>query len=190
MSQFTLNPPFRNNFYNGFQTSGRLYVRPNVHLPNGEIDFQTGMVKEAERRTGRTQALRREARQLDTEYMKLQAILKVRVNEKGRRMPLKAAVILILSGFVFFSVLLLVQQGNIMAKESAVRQIEDKVTAAQTVVGDIQAQIDEASDPVQICYTAARDLDMVPGESAQAIYLTALSTRPNQDPIAIRADSN
>lgn len=190
MSQFTLNPPFRSSFSSGFQTNGRMYVRPNVHLPNGEIDFQTGLVKEADRRTGRTQALRREAHQLDAEYTKLQAVLKARADEKGRRMSMKTAVVLILSAFVFFSILLLVQQGNVMAKESVVRQMEEKVTAMQAVVTDIQAQIDTASDPVQICYAAARDLDMVPGESAQAIYLIALNTRPNQAPIAIRAGND
>lgn len=190
MSQYTLNPPFRNYPYNGAQGNGRMYVRPNVYLPNGEIDFQTGMVREAERRTGRTQALRREVRQLDNEYARLQAVLRERVSEKGRRMPLRAAVVLIATAVVIFSVILLVQQGNIIAKENAIAQINENIRSTQAVVADIQALIDEASDPVQICYTAARDLDMIPGESAQAIYLTAPSTRPNQEPIAIRAGNN
>ena len=63
-----------------------------------------------------------------------------------------------------------------------------KSRATQAVVSDIQAQIDEASDPVQVSAIPPQgNLDMVPGESAQAIYLDALSTRPNQDPIMIRA---
>ena len=187
MSQFTLTPPFRNTFYQNVQTGGRLYVRPNVYLPNGEIDSQTGMVMEAQRRTGRTQALRREAHQLDAELIRLQETLRTRANEKGRRISMKAAVVLVLSVFVLFSVILLVQQGNIMAKETVVRQIADKSKNTQAVISDIQGQIDAASDPVQVCYIAARELDMVPGESAQAIFLTAMSTRPNQEPIAIRA---
>ena len=190
MSQYTLNPPFRNNLVHGAQGNTRMYVRPNVYLPNGEIDFQSGMVREAERRTGRTQALRREASQLDSEYARLQAQLQARVNEKGRRMPMRTAVILIAAFIVLFSIVLLVQQGNIIAKENSIEQINENIKATQAVVSDIQAQIDEASDPVQICYTAARDLDMIPGESAEAIYLTALNTRPNQEPIAIRAGTN
>ena len=190
MSQYTLTPPFRSNLVSGAQNSGRLYVRPNVYLPNSEIDFQTGMLREAIRRTGRTQALRSEARQLDSEYARLQTMLKVRAEEKGKRMSLKAAIVIILSMVLLFSVILLVQQGNIVAKQKAVTLLNDKITATQTVINEIQAQINEASDQVQICYTAARDLDMVPGESAQAIYLTAMSTRPGQDPIAIRAGND
>lgn len=190
MSQFTMNPPIRNNMYHGMQESGRMYVRPNVYLPGGEIDFQTGMVREAERRVGRTQALQRESRQLDTEYARLQAMLQARVNEKGRHMPRKAAVALIAAVFVVFSIVLLIQRGNFVAKENAIQQVNESIKATQAVVSDIQAKIDEASDPVQVCYTAARELDMIPGDSAQAIYLTAPSTRPNQEPIAIRAGNN
>jgi len=190
MSQYTLNPPIRNNLYTGPSNGGRFYVRPNVYLPNSEIDLQTGMLREAERRPGRTQALRQEYHQLTSEYMRLEAIRKARESETGRRMSLKAAATLLLAVFIIFSIILLVQQGNIIARKTAISLLNEKISATQSVVSNIQAQIDEASDPVQICYTAARDLDMVPSESAQAIYLTALSTRPGQDPIAIRAGSN
>ncbi|MFH1511743.1 MAG: hypothetical protein ABIG45_00160, partial [Bacillota bacterium] len=124
------------------------------------------------------------------EYARLQAMLKARENEKGLQMSRKVAVTFILAALMLFSVILLVQQGNIIAKEETIRLVSDKIRATQAVVNDITAQLDEASDPVQICYTAARDLDMVPGESAQAIFLTALSTRPNQDPIAVRAGND
>ena len=190
MSQYTLTPPIRNNLYTGPSNGGRFYVRPNVYLPNSEIDLQTGMLREAERRPGRTQALRQEYHQLTSEYAHLDAIRKARENEKGRRMSLKAAATLMLAVVVIFSVVLLVQQGNIASKSSAINLLNEKINSTQTAVRDIQAQIDQASDPVQICYTAARDLDMVPSESAQAIYLTALSTRPGQDPIAIKAGTH
>lgn len=190
MSQFVLNPPVRNKFYTGTQPSGRLYVRPNVYLPNSEVDLETGMVREAARRTGRTQALRSEARRLDTEYQKLQSMLKARANEKGRHMPLKSAVLLIFFVVLVFSVILLVQQGYLVAKEETVRQMNASVQSSREDIAAIQAQIDAASDPVAICYAAARDLGMIPAESAQAIYLTALSTRPAQDPIAIRAGND
>ncbi len=190
MSQFVLNPPVRNKFYTGTQPSGRLYVRPNVYLPNSEIDQDTGMVMEAARRTGRTQALRSEARHLDTEYQKLQSMLKARANEKGMHLPLKSAIVLILFVALIFSVILLVQQGNLIAKEESVRQMNASVQSVREEIADIQTQIDAASDPVAVCYTAARDLGMIPAESAQAIYLTALSTRPAQDPIAIRAGND
>lgn len=190
MSQYVFTPPIRNNTYAGAQRTGRLYVRPNVFLPNSEIDFETGMLRQSERRTGRTQALRREAGRLDLEYAKLQSMLQARANEKGKRMPLRSAIVIILAIVMMFSIILLVQQGNIIAKENSVRQMNAKVQATREEISSLNAQIDEASDPVQICYAAARNLDMIPADSAQAIYLTALSTRPNQDLIVIRAGND
>ena len=190
MSQFVLNPPVRSKFFTGTQQTGRLYVRPNVYLPNSEIDSDTGMVREASRRTGRTQALRSEARHLETEYQRLQSILKARVDEKGRHMPLRSAILLILAVVMLFSVVLLVQQGNIIAREESLRQMNVNVQATREDIAGIQAQIDEATDPVAICYTAARELGMIPADSAQAILLTAMSTRPGQDPIVIRAGND
>ena len=189
MSQYTVSPPFHNYGYNGSQNNGRFYVRSNVYLPNSEINA-AGMACEAKRRVGRTQALRREEMQLDQEYARLEANVVARMREKGKRIPLKTALILFAVLFLILSVVLLVQQGNLVAKQNAIRQMNAKITATQTVVADITSKIDEASDPVKICYTAARELDMVPGDSAQAIYLTAPSTRPGQEPIAIRAGND
>lgn len=190
MTQVVLHPPARNNFYAGAQNTSRLYVRPNVYLPNGEIDFETGMIRQNERRVGRTQALKGEKKRLDFEYEKLQSMLQARQNEKSRHMPLRSAVVLILAVVMIFSVILLVQQGNIIARGNTLSQMTDKIESTRATIADINAQIAEASDSVQICYVAARDLDMIPAESAQAIYLTALSTRPAQDPIAIRAGND
>ncbi len=190
MSQFVLTPPVRNKFYTGTQQTGRLYVRPNVYLPNSEINTETGMVCDAVRRTGRTQALRQEARRLDTEYQKLQSMLKARADEKGRRVSLRSALVLIFAVVMLFSVILLVQQGTVIAKQESLRMMNQQVKSTREDIAGIQAQIDEVSDPVTVCYTAARDLDMIPAESAQAIYLSALSTRPAQDPIAIRAGND
>ena len=190
MSQFVLSPPVRNNTYAGAQRSGRLYVRPNVFLPNGEIDPDTGMIKQSTRRTGRTQALRSESGRLDAEYAKLQSMLQARANENSKHMSFRTAVILITAVILVFSVILLVQQGNIIAKEDTVKQINAQLQTTREVISSLNVQIDEASDAVQICYTAARELDMVPADSAQAIYLTALSTRPSQEPIVIRAGTD
>ncbi len=190
MAQYTFNPPLKNNVYYGTQSDGRFYVHSNVFLPNSEIDHQTGMPRDPSRRVGRTQALRREDRQLDIEMEKLQIQYKARMTEKGIRIPLKAAIALIAAVLFVFIIILLVQYGNIVSKKNELRQLNAKIIATQEVVSNITAKIEEASDKVQICYTAARDLDMVPGDSAQAIYLSALSTRPSQDPIAIRAGND
>lgn len=190
MSQYTLNPVFRNNLYTGAQNNSRFYVRSNVYLPNSEIDFQTGMVQEAKRRVGRTQALVHEDMQLSKEYARLQAMVKARADEHGSRMSIKAAIGLIVLLLFIFGIILLVQQGNMVAKQSQIEQMGAKIMATQDVISGISAQIDEASDEVTICYTAAQDLDMIPAESAQAIYLDALTTRPSLDPISLRAGNN
>ena len=187
MSQYTVNPPFRNYVHSAAYNNERFYVRSNVYLPNSEINAQTGMACEARRRVGRTQALRRENMQLDQEYNMLKTSYAARMREKGKRMSMKSALVLLGVVFLFLSIVLLFQQGNIAARKNEIRQLNARIMATQEVVTDITAKIDEASDPVKICYTAARELDMVPGDSAQAIYLTASSTRPGQEPIAIRA---
>ncbi|MEG2702970.1 MAG: hypothetical protein RSA65_10155, partial [Clostridia bacterium] len=44
----------------------------------------------------------------------------------------------------------------------------------------IKEQIAEASDAATICYAAARNLNMIPAESAEAIHLVAVDTRPGE----------
>lgn len=190
MAQYTFNPPLKNNVYYSTQNDGRFYVHSNVYLPNSEIDYQTGMPHDPSRRVGRTQALRREDRQLDIELEKLQTKYKARMTEKGIRIPLNAAIALLTVTLFVLLIILLVQYGNIVSKRNELRQLNAKIIATQEIVSDITAKIEEASDKVKICYTAARDLDMVPGDSTQAIYLSALTTRPSQDPIAIRAGND
>ena len=190
MSQYVMNPPIKNQSYAGTQHASRLYVRPNVYLPNSEIDTDTGMLCDSRRRIGRTQALRGEAKRLDAEYAKLQSMLKARSDEKGHHMSLRFAVVLIICITLLFSFILLFQHGNYIAKENTVRLLNNKIRSTQTEISNLSAEITKASDPVQICYAAAQDLDMIPAESAQAIYLTAFSTRPSQEPITIRASSD
>jgi len=185
-----MNPTFRSNLYTATQSNSRFYVHSNVYLPNSEIDFQTGMVRESKRRTGRTQALLHEDAQLNKEYARLQALVQARAAENGMRMSLKAAVILILTVIFLFAIILLVQQGNIIAKRNTLDQMDADILATQEVIRGISSQIEEASDEVTICYAASQELDMIPAESAQAIYLSALSTRTSMDPIAIRAGSD
>ena len=82
------------------------------------------------------------------------------------------------------------QQGNIASRNHAVSLLDDKIKATASVVSDIQAQIDEASDPVKICYTAASDLDMVPGEFGTGHLSDRAEHPPEQEPIAIRAGND
>ena len=68
---------------------------------------------------------------------------------------------------------------------SMVSKAQDEAKAAQENLDyevsqndALQTQIDEASDAATICYAAARDLNMIPAESAEAIHLVAMDTRP------------
>jgi len=180
MSQIAYNP-YQAYDKRSFQPTDRFYVRASVFLPNADVDPATGMLKQDSRRRGRTQALRMEARRLDYEYDEMDKALKARQNEKGirgARIPSRYGTLLICAFVLIFGVILLTQQGKLSLRVKILDTMNQNIETVRDENEALQAQIDEASDASNICYTAARDLDMVPSNSAQAIHLTAVDTRP------------
>lgn len=161
-----------------FLPNDRFYVRSSVYLPSSDVDIRTGMLRDDPRRRGRTQALRMEAERLDQEYAQLDATLEARKSEKGIRISLRKAFLLVLSVTFLFSILLLVQNGTLAQRQRSLKTLNQRIEEVKTANADLKAQIAEASDSSTICYAAARDLGMVPAASAQAIHLTAVDTRP------------
>ena len=43
---------------------------------------------------------------------------------------------------------------------------------------ELETRVAEASDAAVICYAASQNLNMIPAESAEAIHLVAMDTRP------------
>lgn len=163
----------------GFAASDRFYVRSTVYLPSSEVDPRTGMLRDDARRHGRTQALRMEAENLEQEYAKLDATIQKRQKEKGIRVSLRGSVLLITFIILCFAVILLVQQGTLIQRQRSLKTINQRIEETKAANDDLKAQIADASDATNICYAAARDLGMVPADSAQAVHLTAVDTRPS-----------
>ena len=165
---------------NPYQPTDRFYVRSSVYLPNSDMDVRTGMLREDMYRRGRTQAMRMETQRLDQEYDTMMAALAARQKEKGIRVSLRSAVIGFFLLVLFLAIVLLVQQGMLAQRQRMLRSINMRIEAVQAENVSLSAKITEASDSATICYSAARDLGMVPATSTQAIHLTAMDTRPAQ----------
>ena len=70
------------------------------------------------------------------------------------------------------------QQGAIADRQKAVNRLERSIADCRSQNAALETQIAEASTEAAICYAAARDLNMIPAESAEAIHLVAMDTRP------------
>lgn len=163
----------------GYQSTGRIYVHSSVYLPNSEVDPLTGMLRSGARRIGRTQALRREADILDQEYTQLDAAIQSRQREKGIRMPLRYAILLIILLMVTMALILLVKEGNVVQRQRRTASVSQRIETLKAENDGYNAKIAEASDPATICYAAARNIGLIPADSTQAIHLTAMETRPS-----------
>lgn len=168
----------------------RMYVRASVHLPNSELDPRTGMLKPDVPRRGRTQAKRMEYTQLDKEFHQLDAALQERAEHPGLRITLRSAILLIAFTAFLIGILLLGQNGTLAERQKALNRMNRAIEDCAKANDGIAAQIAEASDSSTICYTAARELNMIPGESAEAIHLVAMDTRPLETQAAQAAAQN
>ncbi|MEA5014432.1 MAG: hypothetical protein VB099_07705 [Candidatus Limiplasma sp.] len=156
----------------------RMYVHSSVYLPSSEIDPRTGLLKPDGPRRGRTQAKRLEYAHLDKEYRQLDASLRARAEQPGVRVSLRGAILLIAVTAFILGILLLSQQGTLAEKQKSLNRMNQSIEACAKVNDGLASQIAEASDAATICYTAARDLNMISGEAAEAIHLVAMDTRP------------
>ena len=158
--------------------NGRMYVHSSVRLPNSEVDFRTGMVKPEARRRGRTQAMRIEYEALEREHSRMNEVFQRRMNQPGFRLSLRAAVLLLLVAAGILFIMVLAQQGTLVARQKSLQKIEQQVKTAAESNALLAAEIAEASNGAAVCYAAARDLKMIPSEAAEAIHLMAVDTRP------------
>lgn len=162
--------------------SGRMYVHSSVYLPSSEIDPRTGFLKPDYPRRGRTQAKAMEYARLHKEYEQLNAALKARDDHPGVRVSRRAAFLMVMFAVLIFGLLLIVQQGRLTEKQQAVNRVFKEIESNQKDNAELEAKIAEASNSAAICYAAARNLNMIPGEAAEAIHLVAMDTRPLEIP--------
>ena len=164
--------------YDMYKPADRFYVRSSVFLPSSEVDPRTGMLRQEERRVGRTQAKRMEATHLDREYEEMDAALQARQQEKGLRISLRKTVLGIIALIFLLGMILLIQLGTLTQRQRMLKNLNERLVSIQQENAELESQIAIASDSGTICYAAARDLGMVPASTMQAIHLTAVDTRP------------
>lgn len=158
--------------------TSRMQVMSSVYLPASDIDFQTGSLRPDRQRRCRTQAIRLEKDKLDKEEARLLESV-MRENSKGGVRISSRLLILTIAAVLFFcGIYLLTQQGIIVDRQKAVNRLERSISDYRTQNEELKAQIAEASDAATVCYAASQELNMIPAESAEAIHLVAVDTRP------------
>ena len=156
----------------------RSQVKSSVYLPASDIDLRTGRLQPDRQRRRRTQALMLEKERLDAEDQTLSESLRREYSKSGVRISVRALVLIVAAVLFFCGILLLSQQGMIAERQKAINRLERSIKDYRAQNASLEEEIAQASDASTICYAAARDLNMIPAEAAEAVYLVAVDTRP------------
>ena len=156
----------------------RFQVKSSVYLPASDIDPRTGQLQPDRHQRRRTQGLNLEREGLDKEGKSLNEALRREFSKGGVRMSVRALVLIVAAVLFFCGILLLSQQGMIAERQKALNRLERSIKDYRTQNASLEEEIAQASDASTICYAAARDLNMIPAEAAEAVYLVAVDTRP------------
>ena len=156
----------------------RFQVKSSVDLPASDIDLRTGRLQPDRQRRRRTQALMLEKERLDAEDQTLSESLRREYSKSGVRISVRALVLIVAAVLFFCGILLLSQQGMIAERQKAINRLERSIKDYRAQNASLEEEIAQASDASTICYAAARDLNMIPAEAAEAVYLVAVDTRP------------
>ena len=158
--------------------TARMSVSASVYLPGSEIDMYTGQLKPDHQRRRRTQAKRLEREKLDREQKKLEESIAREMNKGGVRISVRAGILLIAAMFFVCSLGLLIKLGEIAACQKEINRLDNAIAECRSENYKMKSAIAEKSDEATICYAASQELHMIPAESAEAIHLTAVDTRP------------
>ena len=156
----------------------RFQVKSSVYLPASDIDPRTGQLQPDRHQRRRTQGLNLEREGLDKEGKSLNEALRREFSKGGVRIFVRALVLIVAAVLFFCGILLLSQQGMIAERQKALNRLERSIKDYRTQNASLEEEIAQASDASTICYAAARDLNMIPAEAAEAVYLVAVDTRP------------
>lgn len=156
----------------------RFQVKSSVYLPASDIDPRTGQLQPDRHQRRRTQGLNLEREGLDKEGKSLNEALRREFSKGGVRISVRALVLIVAAVLFFCGILLLSQQGMIAERQKALNRLERSIKDYRTQNASLEEEIAQASDASTICYAAARDLNMIPAEAAEAVYLVAVDTRP------------
>lgn len=179
MSQYEpLYDIFSHGGHGGYVPTPRMSVSASVYLPGSDVDPQTGWLKPDRQRRCRTQGKKLEMERLTREQQALEESIRREMSKGGVRISVRMGVFLTALLLFICGLCVLLQQGTIADRQKDINRLERSIADCRSQNAALETQIAEASTEAAICYAAARDLNMIPAESAEAIHLVAVDTRP------------
>lgn len=179
MSQYEpLYDSFSHGGHGGYVPTPRMSVSASVYLPGSDVDPRTGWLKPDRQRRCRTQGKKLEMERLTREQQALEESIRREMSKGGVRISVRMGVFLTALLLFICGLCVLLQQGTIADRQKDINRLERSIADCRSQNAALETQIAEASTEAAICYAAARDLNMIPAESAEAIHLVAVDTRP------------
>ena len=179
MSQYEpLYDSFSHGGHGGYVPTPRMSVSASVYLPGSDVDPQTGWLKPDRQRRCRTQGKKLEMERLTREQQALEESIRREMSKGGVRISVRMGVFLTALLLFICGLCVLLQQGTIADRQKDINRLERSIADCRSQNAALETQIAESSTEAAICYAAARDLNMIPAESAEAIHLVAVDTRP------------
>lgn len=179
MSQYEpLYDSFSHGGHGGYVPTPRMSVSASVYLPGSDVDPQTGWLKPDRQRRCRTQGKKLEMERLTREQQALEESIRREMSKGGVRISVRMGVFLTALLLFICGLCVLLQQGTIADRQKDINRLERSIADCRSQNAALETQIAEASTEAAICYAVARDLNMIPAESAEAIHLVAVDTRP------------
>lgn len=179
MSQYEpLYDSFSHGGHGGYVPTPRMSVSSSVYLPGSDVDPQTGWLKPDRQRRCRTQGKKLEMERLTREQQALEESIRREMSKGGVRISIRLGVFLTALLLFICGLCILLQQGAIADRQKAINRLERSISDCRSQNAALETQIAEASTEAAICYAASQDLNMIPAESAEAIHLVAMDTRP------------
>ena len=179
MSQYEpLYDSFSHGGHGGYVPTPRMSVSASVYLTGSDVDPQTGWLKPDRQRRCRTQGKKLEMERLTREQQALEESIRREMSKGGVRISVRMGVFLTALLLFICGLCVLLQQGTIADRQKDINRLERSIADCRSQNAALETQIAEASTEAAICYAAARDLNMIPAESAEAIHLVAVDTRP------------
>ena len=179
MSQYEpLYDSFSHGGHGGYVPTPRMSVSASVYLPGSDVDPQTGWLKPDRQRRCRTQGKKLEMERLTREQQALEESIRREMSKGGVRISVRMGVFLTALLLFICGLCVLLQQGTIADRQKDINRLERSIADCRSQNAALETQIAEASTEAAICYAAARDLNMIPAASAEAIHLVAVDTRP------------
>ena len=158
--------------------TSRISVAASVHLPGSDLDPYTGQLRPDRVRRHRTQAQRLEKIRIEQEDRKLKQSLQREMKKGGVRVTWLTA--LVVCSALIFGCLFTIgyQRSTLSACQTKINALDRDIKAGTAKNEMLSEQLREARDISTIGNYAARNLGMIRADAVEAVYLTAVDTRP------------